>query len=180
MIRKPNQWFKAFEKFGKAITNISSEHSNIHRGISFYYYNEYTLSSGATKDIFIEVPSHVYPHFNGLTISATTAPLNVSLYEGSTVSDKGTVDIVYNMNRNSDKSNNVIFYDDPTIDSLGTRIDNTLVPGAKQSGGIEEDSPFEWILQQGTDYISRVTNDSTDEATIVTNIFFYESQLEFY
>ena len=104
-------------------------------------------------------------------------PFTVDVVEAPTITDGTTPVIARNMNRNSAKTHQAIFFSDPTAVSGGTVIETLLLPAGgvgSNTSGVGSTLGAERILKQNTDYVIRIAN-AGGASTFNTVVLFYES-----
>ena len=160
-----------------SIVQIDIPHAAIHIGKYFSHSGIVSVpgTGTTTYDHLIVTPSlgGAYVHLRVFVISSSSAPVEHRLYEGTTTSANGTAQIGFNFNRNYPNAT-LGLYHSPTITGLGTLIHTSNVVGTKQTGGAGETSGTEWVLLQGTKYLSRITNTSGSTASIGYLMEWYE------
>lgn len=150
-----------------AIGTIRQEHFQVHQG------NYYTASHSATiddsgganpiLDILMSNPANNYPHFRGFHVQSDGGPFDVDFYEGPTVTANGTAMQINNNNRNSSNTATMSIYYGSTISVVGTALEGVIVPGAR--GVVGNDVTEEWDLAPSTDYLLRITNNTSGAGT---------------
>lgn len=165
------------DQFSGAIGFIEQEHLKIHEGKGFTIAKRLTIANvGGIHEFLGIVPAASFPHFRSIIVAADGGPFDIDFYEGTTVSANGTAVTPQNNNRNSTNTANLDIYDTPTITNDGTLIEPVLVPGTKQSGSLGSEGSNEWNLKVSTNYMIRITNNTTGAGTsrFTINMFWYE------
>ena len=168
------------DEFSGAVGIIEQEHFKIHQGKGFTVAQRLVIdnSGGATPthEFLGVVPAGVFPHFRKITITSDGGPLDVDFYEGATVSNNGSLVTSYNNNRNSDNPAGLLVYDAPTITDDGTNLEPIMIPGTKQAGSLGSEGSNEWILKVSTNYLIRITNNTTGAgaSNFTVNMYWYE------
>ena len=146
----------------------------VHQGKSFTHSGKTAIANGATDYHFIKANAGVYPHIWQIFVQADASPLDVYLFEGSTVTVNGTLQVPVNTNRNSATVSGVSVYNGATVTVDGTQIDYFLVAGSKQSGGIGNNNGFEINLIPNTNYTLKIVNNSGGAANVGVYIGWFE------
>jgi hypothetical protein len=155
------------------LITIDAVHSEVHKGDGFSHTEKHAIANGASFDVLMINPAGNRPHFRSLTI-ADGAPMDVELFEGTTVSANGSTMGVLNTDRNSANTNNMTLFSGPTITDDGSLIEFNFVVGDRKAGGTAESPVLEWILKEDTNYLLRVTNNSGGASDFAHNLFWYE------
>lgn len=159
-----------------AVQTIDWEHSRIHSSKGFLLNGKHTIANGASLDVLLSNPAGNYPHLRAVTADVTGAPFSIYIYEAPTVSANGTAAPAKNLNRNSAVAANLLTYTGPTVTTVGTELECSVIPGAKQTGGSgTENIQMEWILKSNTLYLVRLTNNSGGSEDASIKLFWYEA-----
>lgn len=155
------------DAFTGAIVQIEIPHAAIHIGKYFSHSGIVTVANNASYEHLIRTPAPggKWIHFRLFLFDTTSAPIRHFLYEDAVVTSAGTVQVGYSFNRNFANAT-VGLYHTPTLSADGTLIHTAQIAGTKQSGGAGQTSGTEWVLKQGADYLSRITNVSGQSADI--------------
>jgi hypothetical protein len=158
-----------------SIVQIDIAHAAIHLGKYFSHSGIVNVANGASfNHLFIPPsPGGKFIHLRLFILTSSAAPIEHRLFEGTTVSANGTAQTGYNFNRNHANAT-MPLYHTPTITADGTAIHTNLTSGSKQAGGAGETSGTEWVLVQGTTYMSRITNVSGAAADVGYTMEWYE------
>lgn len=168
------------DQYSGAIGTIDQEHLKIHQGKGFTLAKRIVIddTGGATPthEFLGIVPAGVFPHFRSITVSSDGGPVDVDLYEGTTVSANGTAITPYNNNRNSGTTAAMTVFESPTITTDGTLLEPIIIPGTKQQGSFGSEASNEWNLKADTIYMIRITNNTIGAGTsrFTLNMFWYE------
>ena len=151
------------DRSGSLIT-ITHEHSKVHQGRFFgaQYYDSAVVNTG-TLDLLIQTAANKSLHtYIKLLVGGDAV---FQLYEGTTFSAAGTAVDTINHNRTSSEVCTCTVTHTPTVTDVGTELWEEFVPGgtsgaggAHTPGGIDAVSSEQWIFNNGTDYLLRVTN----------------------
>lgn len=153
---------------------ISWPHHMVHDGKMFTHSGKAPVASGATYYHLIRVGARI-PHIRLLQVEADGAPLDVLLFESSTVSAAGTLNSGQNGNRISSNVAVTKVYDNATISADGVQLAYFMVQGSKQEGGLNKSNPdSEWILKVNTDYVVKTTNNTVSTVNFNLYINWYE------
>ena len=112
-------------------------------------------------------------HFHLKDIVEVEGECDVTLFEGTTVSDNGSAVPSYNRNRNSDLSDTLGVYTGPTVTAAGTSIWGPWTLGSGRQVGGDRGRENEFVLKNNETYLLRVENNTT--ATIWVN-----AELDYY
>lgn len=157
-----------------AATTNTREHQAIHSGTLFSHNNSHSIANGASYDHLLITDSKDC-HFRKVSVTATAAPIHAYVYEAPTTSANGSAASVINRNRQSVTANTALLYEGPTVSATGTEIDYLLLAVAgKEGGGSQESFAEELVLNNATEYLIRVTNNSGSTATVAINFNWYE------
>ena len=171
---------KKFDKLSGANREIEAEHSKIHDGLAFALSNINSLTAGSTAYYaFVGVTGYV-PHWRLIRLNSTGAPFVISLYENPylNVNSLGTQLTPYNMNRNSSIVSSLTAYLNPVINvnSLGTQLEaEKTASTAVQGGSLSNPTIFEWIFNNGVNYVLAVKNEDSTTESYGTTFFWYSS-----
>lgn len=159
-----------------SITNvlevIQYEHHEIHSGSSFLTGDYFSLTNKASRDILITTPDTTkWAHF--IFKIQSQAEASFILYEDSEVSANGTSLLAFNRNRNSLTAPTTMTYEDPTVTDVGDMLGAGTMGSGKAAGGLIRDSN-EIVLRQNTNYIFRITNETTSTNNIDFEFDWYE------
>lgn len=136
------------------------------------------VATGTSLDILIITGAEETHLFSSIKVEAK---FTIELYEGTTVSDNGTAQTIQNLRRSSANTPNGSIYTGPTVDSVGTLIENDAILGggggggasATRIGGIAQ-RVLGWVLDVSTNYLLRITNNSGGASDIARALSFYE------
>lgn len=165
----------SFDNVDASFVTIDLPHHKIHDGRFFtacrLFENvadagtaEILLVTGSTREIHLSLTTRV----DGQSLLA--------LFEDTTVSDNGTQITEQNNNRNSSNTADMDVYYTPTITGDGTQICGAYIPAGERKSflGGEHSSRIEWILDGGSNYLIRVTNNTGDVENIGIKVEWYE------
>lgn len=142
---------------------IAVEHARIHEGRLFtggkMWDSTAKVASGSTVDLLITTSASKRPHFVVVVESGGDAEIYV--YE-NTVATGGTTCTMVNRNRNSATTCEAVVVHTPTVTSVGTLIDSSLLAGGggKKSTGGDGGFGGEFVTAYSTAYLVRVKNTS--------------------
>ena len=137
---------------------IDPAHHEIHEGDHYTCADFTDLGNGATYNVLLVTPdtaSRVHMTFQFATESEAT----VTLFEDTTTSNDGTPITCYNNRRDSVNTAALVLTHTPTITGDGTQLARGKSGSGKQVGG-EIRGENEWILDQDSKYMLRITNDT--------------------
>jgi len=160
----------SYDAYAKALTVITEPHRMVHDGFMYNASGKaIAVANAANLDLFIRLPAGEIRHVTLVEFAPDDAPLDVFLYEGTTVSADGTAVNIRNHNRISGGDPAVdLMYVGPTVTAPGTLLHQQYIPspgavGGQAAGQIVENEDQEWILGHPTlekTYLWRVTNNS--------------------
>jgi hypothetical protein len=160
---------------------IEELHHMVHEGFLYHSSGKVTGMVDTNVDDFLFVTAaNNYPHLQSLTFSFGAGDIDLLVYEGSTASADGTPEIIFNTNRNSVLTPNMVFNSAPTITGVGTLVHTGwAVPtaagvGHTESGITTEGTGEEWLLKPSTKYLVRITNNSGATINYRWELLFYE------
>ena len=164
-----------------AAVAIEELHHMVHEGFVFHGSGKVTGMVDANVDDFLIVTAaNNIPHVQSFNLSFGSGDIDVQVYEGATASDDGTPESLFNTNRNSLITPDLVMNSAPTITGVGTLIHTGwVVPtaagiGQSPEGITAEGTGEEWILKPSTKYLVRITNNSGDTIDYRWEILFYE------
>jgi len=157
------------------VVNISHDLDAIHEGVVFFTHDCTDLGNGESRDMLIITPVNVLSAHFRYNISSE-AETSFYLYEDATTSANGTALNIWNRNRNSATTTELLFYHTPTITDDGILLQCNKVGSGKQVGGDFLDMD-EIILKNNTKYIVRVTNDTVSDNWFVARFNWYEHEV---
>lgn len=155
-----------------------SELFYIHEGHGFSSSLTMTIAAAATGYVLLKVgASAAYDtHIQDYLIETTSAPMTVVFSEGAVVSADGTPGVLYQMNRANQATTYSTIFTAPTVTNAGTPLRTSIVTGSKQDGGFGRGAaPKELVLQNETNYLWAITNNSAGSANIAFNLFLVET-----
>lgn len=161
-----NKW----EAIGKdsltsTLRTIEIEHALSHDGKAFVCTTVASVASTGHYDILLVNPTSNFPHLRFWDWEATGAPGTIELYEGPFTGVGTGTFCPLNVTNRTMSSNlsslSVYIASSLTLNaSLSTLLEDHVLSGAKQSGGTQEGTAMEWILNENTNYLMRINNDS--------------------
>lgn len=164
-----------------SIKTIDISHHEVHEGDFFHLDHLFgAVADAATADVYMRVGATKNLH---VTFRVAAAGLcNVYLYEATTVTANGTPNYgtgITPVDKNRQTANTATgnYYHTPTVDAVGTVLDQDVIFGSTRPQSIiggEVRTGSEWILKKGVHYMLRVTNGSGGALDILSVIEFYE------
>lgn len=146
---------------------IDVAHSKIHEGKYFSTTGiEFGVQSGAPKQWLITVPNTTTRYHIVLQV-ASDASGRVYYQEDPNVADSGSGLLTWNHDRNSVRTSNLLFFEDPTIVATGSGwidILGSTVSRSKIGAGNRVSS--EYILKADTGYLIRFSPDTSNIAVM--------------
>jgi hypothetical protein len=176
------------EEITGGFNNINTDHANIHKGrLYFSNFEIASLASGAKSYFLLEAPLTKFMHIKGSTISGLGSSLKLRVFRNiGVISTKGTVltDVSKNVNDNSTKTADAIFYSGPTPNggltdkwfeaiAYGSTLAGNNTIGSNNTLG---NPNIEYVSTNGRkQYLLEVENIGGDPATLIEiNFFHYE------
>lgn len=169
-----------FERRSKAQRSIEHEHAKIHDSNAYSFSIQSSVTNAGSHTILLRTPAEYFPHYRVVRFRPEDGPFIVSLYKGVGVDTNslGAAVVAQNMDTASTNTSSLVVRSQPFIDvgSLGTLLETELVPSTGvQGGGVDSPTPFEWILDESTDYAIVFENQSGGTTQITYTSFFYEA-----
>jgi len=154
------------------LETIEYEHHEIHSGSSFTLSRNVDAANGANVDILLITPAGTkWAH---LTYEVEVqAEAEIFIYEAPTAT-AGTPLVIYNRDRNSDKTATMTASHTPTAITPGTTIIRQYHIGTGKSVGGGARGAHEFILKANTKYLFRVHNETTNANEISIKLDWYE------
>lgn len=149
-----------------ALYSIDSIHAKVHEEDLYDAGHKFidVSSSGGTAEILLKNPAGNEAHIRNASFLPDTAPGEVEIYEGTTVSADGTSVDEVSRNRENPGGNDLSIFRGPTITSDGTQLKPFGIVGGRKIGALGEDRGEEWALDADTNYLIRYTNLSSNIA----------------
>ena len=169
--------------FKGSIIAIEPEHHEIHCGDSYEATDNVTLGNGGTRDYLIIVPneglSETHPgdsqdtkQYHLVGIVESESELSAEFYEASTAT-AGTAITSFNRNRNSTLTDTLNISYSPSITTIGTSIWGPWRVGSGRSVAGSASRTREFILKDNTQYILRLTNQTTSNNNVNVEFDYY-------
>lgn len=171
-----------YEQFSKAQRTIEHEHAKIHDGNAYTLSIQSSLTSAGSFTLLLRTPANYFPHYRVVRSRFEDGPVLVKFYKGVgvNVASLGTEVVPVNMNGASTNTSSLAMYINPSIvdvNSLGTAIEQELVPSTGVQGGAQDSpTPFEWLLDESTDYAVVIENQTGNTQFTYTNFHYETSQ----
>ena len=156
----------------RAIATIEYEHYQIHEGNTFTILEVNDLGNGVVRDILVVSPNTTEWAHLVWEIEHELETL-IQFYQDTTYTDNGTEITSFNRNGNSTHTATTLVYHTPTITNVGTLIGTIQQGSGKKAGGSDRLSN-EFILQQNTAYLIRITNLTVNNNLIFMKLNWYE------
>ena len=161
------------------VVNESDSHRAIHAGRCYNMQHRVVIGRRSVEDLFLKLGGTKYPHILSLIITADGGEVDIDFFEGTTVSADGTQLLEpVDRNRNFKSTPDMIFYANPTITDDGENISFLWIPtvnaGQSVTKSLAEYEGDVWILEQATNYLMRLTNNSTQDLEIHVDITWME------
>jgi hypothetical protein len=155
---------------------VDVNHHRLHEGRAFIAWNIYPdsakLAAGSSADIVLAAGPGIIPHVTIAMESSGDADFFV--YEGTSTTG-GTAFTPVRRNRNIASTSNVAMVTNPTVNTLGTLINQQFITGGtgkKASGGAS--GSLEYVLAPLTNYLFRLTNVNSTAHTALIELEWYE------
>ena len=172
---------QAFDKYANALTVITEPHRMIHDGYAYHASGKITgILAAGIHEMMFRVPAGAYPHLHVLRMQFGAGDVDMVAYEGVTVSADGTEVPSHNLNRNSSNVPAMLLFDSPTVTDDGLEIHRQWTPptatgqGQSVEGVVNVEQGEEWVLKPSTDYLFRITNNSSDTIDMGFEVMWYE------
>ena len=160
------------------IATIDYAHQKVHEGSHYNYRDYYMLSKNTDKEFLLVTPAIQKEGHLILGFDATTSTIIVELFEDATFSNIGTIEPVINRNRNSNKTNTILLYEDPVIITDGLELASGIFGAGKKSNGDADRDTQEIILKQNTTYLIRITETNIQNTNINILFDWYENSVD--
>jgi hypothetical protein len=158
------------------LINVDVNHARMHEGRAFFAWyarmDANKLANAASIDIIMAAAPGITPHITVGYICG--GDCEFYMYEGTTTTG-GTSFTPINRNRTSSTASQTAMVTNPTINTLGTLIDEQAAPsgGGPKSGGAAS-AGLEYVLASLTNYHFRLTNVSGQSKMAVLTLEWYE------
>ena len=168
-----------YERLSLAQRAIDHEHAKIHDGNAYSLSIQSSFTAASSFTLLLRNPANYFPHYRAVRSRFNDGPVLITLYKGVgiDVASLGTQVTPQNMNGGSTNTTSLAIYTNPSIvsaNSLGTPIEQELIPSTGVQGGASDSpTPFEWILDESTNYAIVIHNQGGNSQLTYTN-FFYE------
>lgn len=157
---------------------IEAEHAKIYEGCAYETSGKFSVANGENLDFLITIPNTIsFMHLFEYTFGSDTAPADIFLYEGSTISASGNNMHVHNMNRLVPDNNKVLISSGCTVSTSGLQLEYGLITGTKQEGGSLSGFIGNMVFKPNILYVIRYANRATGTAIISFNINWFEQLL---
>ena len=158
------------------LINVDVNHARMHEGRAFFAWHSNMdankLATGESINIIMAAAPGITPH---ITVGYVCGgDCEFYMYEGTTTTG-GTAFTPINRNRTSSTVSQVAMVTNPTINTLGTLLDEQAAPsgGGPKSGGAAS-AGLEYVLAPLTNYHFRLTNVSGQPKMAVLTLEWYE------
>jgi hypothetical protein len=173
---------KKFDPYTHAVTVITDPHRLTHDGMVFHCSGKVTgIVDDASSDFLLVAPPVTPLHLHRARMTFGAGDVDLLAYEGVETSAQGAaVNPIFNLNRNSDNTPEMLITSNPTITAPGTLIHTQWAPptaagqGQSPQGIGDVDQGEEWILIPGEQYLIRVTNRSGGTITFAYEFMWFE------
>jgi hypothetical protein len=160
-----------------AVVAITSEHQHVHEGDGYSVAAKISgiTATGGTGLYLLNNTNGQNPHLRAMQMTTTGAPASVELFEATVTALDGSQVTAYNKNRTSTNTPSLEIYTGPTLVTIGTKIDEDIIPAVgNKAGSAAEAVGEEWILKSSTKYCIRVTNNDNQDIDAMLKLFWYE------
>ena len=156
-----------------ATITLDFAHHEIHEGEHYTVADFTDLANGATYNLLFVTPDTTV-RIHMLFQVATEAEATITLFEDTTTSSDGTaITEVCNRRDASGGTADLVVTHTPTITGDGTQLARGKTGSGRQLGG-EIRGEDEWILDQNSKYMLRITNDTATNNWVSWLIAWYE------
>lgn len=166
------------DRISESLGVIDVLHHRTHQGVVFDRSHTFAgVLAGNDVDILLQVPAEGPPSHAQVEVNSG-ASATVTFFEGTTFSDPGTALTPVNRNRISSKTAVLLVSHTPVVTMPGTELISRFIPsgqGAQAAGG--SSSFEEYILNFGTNYLLRITNEGAQAENINIILTWYEPDL---
>lgn len=169
------------DPYSGALVSINAEHWVVHAGLAHRAGIKFTsIANAGVKDILIKVPAGVYPHLHKIDVNSGRGNVDLSLYEGATVSADGTALPLVALNRAGAHAAATTMFHTPTVTSPGSLIGSHWLPptatgvGQSANGMVFSEEGMEWVFSPSTNYLLRITNNSGASISLMISLMLYE------
>ena len=153
---------------------------DVTEGNIFEAFHNETLSSGATTNLQLKVPSGITIKLISSIITSTDYAIRAKIVENPTVTDGSTSIDTFDSNFQTANSKSFNFYNDPTSISGGTTKRNILIPATTSGPGGSIIAPFtiekrnRIIFAENEDYLFQFVNQDGSNPTDIDCQFVFQ------
>jgi len=161
---------------GLLVTPI--ERDLVRDGVVFSTFHTFGAVAAATsKWIHIKLPATHRANMRWRFMSE--AKIDYYVYENPTLTNDGTAISVFDMNRSTANTSNVLAYHTPTISNVGTMIDNGMIgtSGFLADSGGSVSQMADWIFKADESYLVGANNNDAAAKDIVIQLVWAEEAL---
>lgn len=154
---------------------IDSVHHRVHMGQMFSCsIFDGALGAAASAELLIRVPANAGAHLSAR--GALGGDAVGRMFEAPTTTDDGTAVPRLNRNRRSATVADLLVFTGPTVTIDGTELLVAFIPGGTGGNALggQGETFGEWILDESTDYLLRVTNLTGQVQPVSIEINWYE------
>ena len=145
------------------------DHYLLHIGNAFVHKDVHTVLTGADLDYLLVNNSAYEVHLISWGFESTAGDADILVYKGTTTSADGSAETMHNRNNNSVKTSSAVLTEGPTVTTVGTEIEHTMISAAKHSAGsTKAAAEEEIILKVGEKMLFRFTNNAVGSDTVST------------
>ncbi len=148
-------------------------HRQIHKGNACYV--SFRIAALADDATLIFALTATTKSLHIIADASTGGNAEFDIFEDATITG-GTATTVFNRNRTSDAVSTVTVVRDPTVNALGTNLDQQGIPGGRggNASGGSGSVRHEWVLAPGMIYLYRITNRAGNAQFASLSIAWYE------
>ena len=161
----------------RAVCFVNYTHCEIHSGSHYLYRSYDSILKAGVKELLIVTPNTTKWSHMTIGFEMLGSTVVAELFEGVSTSDDGTPALVQNRNRNSDNTNTVLIYEDPTVTGgavAGNLIQSGIFGAGRGSAGGSARDNEEVVLQQNTKYLIRFTEQNLTATSVNYVMDWYE------
>lgn len=164
----------------KALIFTTLRNSAVSKGKLYQAYARLVIPAGQTRFLSFTTADKTIKSYPSV-LNTSADKFTFDYFEGASVSG-GTPVSVFNQNRRTANTSEVVFLSDVTVQTEGTKIAQVWMPGAvgtgqSRSGASSGGGDTHWILKPNTTYLFKFINGSSAENTVQLNEIWIEGDL---
>jgi hypothetical protein len=137
----------------------------VDEGKAFFHADRHVISNNAEMRYLLKTGT-THSELYTLSMSTSSAPVRIEVFEGTLVSANGSTETLHNMNRQSASASTNLLYLNPTVTSDATELLSLQLEGAKNIGSHDTLFHGRMIFKASENYMIRITNTSGATATV--------------